>query len=87
VYSANPPKERECPKCKSQNYRLASCRAYEYPALLFFLAPYRCNKCQQRFWSFRARQAKKLGMYILVFGGTIGVIWGFLMLFGRSGSH
>ena len=77
--------ERECPKCKSENYRYASLRFYEYLALPFYFRPFRCNKCQQRFWGFRTRRARKAAQYVFIIGGSLqALIWGVIVLIGAT---
>lgn len=76
--------ERECSKCGSQNIRYAQLRFYDYPLMLFFLRPYRCNKCQKRFFSFRTRQARKVGLFVFLFGGSIVLIWYVISFFSGA---
>lgn len=78
---------RECPKCASTSISDSRQKPYERPLNVVCLKPYRCNKCDIRFWGFSDRQIRKL-LPILKYGvGFLfccGVIYLVIVAFLRT---
>jgi hypothetical protein len=69
---------RECPNCASSSIADSRQKSYEFPLNLFCLKPYRCVRCETRFWSLSDRQIRKvlpLLKYGISFLLCFGVIW------------
>src|SRR5438132_5517800 len=59
---------RTCPGCGSLNVRRSSVRVFDVSARHYFLSPYRCRDCRERFWVVSRR-----AFYLIGFLGVAAV--------------
>ena len=77
---------RECPKCSSNSISDSRQRYFELPLTVICLRPYRCNRCEYRFWRVSDRQRDKIIPYLAYAGGVLvalGLIWVAVILWLR----
>ena len=65
---------RACPKCSSNSVSDSRQRYFELPLSVVCLKPYRCNRCEFRFWRVSDRQKEKIIPYLAYAGGVLVVI-------------
>ena len=56
---------RKCPRCGCSDVRRSSIHGEEEEQVHVLLSPYRCNKCDERFWVI-SRKARQMAIGLLV---------------------
>src|SRR5205823_4924401 len=71
---------RKCPSCGSVNVRHSSLRVHEISARHYFIAPYRCRDCHERFWLISRRSFYLVGIVGIVVIALFGT-WLFMSIY------
>ncbi len=65
---------RECPKCLCATVADSRSRYYELPLGWMAMKPYRCCRCEHRFWRHSDRQSQKVLPYFKIAVWILGIL-------------